>query len=289
MTLRHHLVTVTNGKSLEKMNQRTNFALITFLVWILSFHSTSCNAFIFGVQAFQSPKTPSKINNALSFDSKSNKSFNNETVSTFQLVVISVTNEYLKGSTNNSPASIIEQLSVPNDGPASTIEQLSVSNDGPAHFKQHSVPMTAPQAFSATTATTTVIKTPVPTTMTATTKAILLKLDNCLLHPAKSAANHATPRNLLLFFVRNNPAIMIPSLLLPHDFEHSAIMMATHANLLLLPVRDGPASTVATLANFSLQLIVVIFCKISFHFCEDCRIFREGEYQVKNNGYAINK
>ncbi len=157
---------MTNGKSLAKMNQRANFALITFLVWNLSFHSTSCNTFIFGVQAFQSPKTPSKINNALSFGSKSNKSFNNETISTFQLVVVSVAKEYLKGSTNDSPAFIIEQLSVP--------------NDGPAHFKQLSVPTTAPQAFSATTATTTMIKTPVPTTMTTTMKAILLKLDNCL-------------------------------------------------------------------------------------------------------------
>jgi hypothetical protein len=101
---------------------------------------------------------------------------------------------------NDGPASIIEQLSVPNDGPASTIEQLSVPNDGPAHFRQLSVPTTAPEAFSATTATTTAIKTPVPMTMTATTKGILLKLDNCLLHPAKSAASHATPRNLLLFF-----------------------------------------------------------------------------------------
>jgi hypothetical protein len=101
---------MTNGKSLAKMNQRTDFALITFLVWILSFHSTSCNAFIFGVQAFQSPKTPSKINNALPFGGKSNKSFDNETVSTFQLVVVSIANKYLKGPTNDSPASIIEQL-----------------------------------------------------------------------------------------------------------------------------------------------------------------------------------
>jgi hypothetical protein len=126
---------MTNGESLAKMNQRTNFALIKFLVWILSFHSTSCNAFIFGVQAFQSPKTPSKINNALSFGSKSNKSFNNETVSTFQLVVISIANEYLKGSTNDSPASIIEQLFVLNDGPTSTIEQLSVPNKRPCAFQ----------------------------------------------------------------------------------------------------------------------------------------------------------
>ncbi len=123
--------------------------------------------------------------------------------------------------------SAFEQFSVPNDGPASTIEQLSIPNDGPAHFKQLSVPTTAPQAFSATTATTTVIKTPVPMTMTATMKLILLKLDN---HPAKSAANHATPRNLLLFFVQNDPSIMIPSLLLPCNFERPAIMMAKHTS-----------------------------------------------------------
>jgi hypothetical protein len=51
MTSRHHLVTMTNGKSLEKTNQRTINALIMFLVWIMFFHFTSCNAFIVGVQA----------------------------------------------------------------------------------------------------------------------------------------------------------------------------------------------------------------------------------------------
>ncbi len=61
MTFRHHLVTMTNGKSLAKMNQRTIFALIAFLVWIVSFHSTSCNSFVLGIQSTQrSPKTPSK-------------------------------------------------------------------------------------------------------------------------------------------------------------------------------------------------------------------------------------
>jgi 4-hydroxyphenylpyruvate dioxygenase-like putative hemolysin len=58
---------------------------------------------------------------------------------------------------------------VPNDFPAITISS----------FLQRYVPTTALQALSATTATTTVIKTPVSTTMTATTKAILIKLDNC--------------------------------------------------------------------------------------------------------------
>jgi hypothetical protein len=35
--------------------------------------------------------------------------------------------------------------------------------------------------------------------------------------------------------------------------------------------------------------LIVNFLKIPFHFCEDYRIFREGEYQVKNYGYAIDK
>ena len=53
-------------------------------------------------------------------------------------------------------------------------------------------------------------------------------------------ANYAIPKYLLLFFVRNNPAITISSLLLP-------------------PVRDNPAITTATNADFSLQLIVESF------------------------------
>jgi hypothetical protein len=51
MTSRHHLVTMTNGKFLAKLNQRTINALIAFLVWIVFLHSTSCNAFVLGVQS----------------------------------------------------------------------------------------------------------------------------------------------------------------------------------------------------------------------------------------------
>jgi hypothetical protein len=110
---------------------------------------------------------------------------------------------------NDGLASTIEQLSVPNDGPASTIKQLSVPNDSPAHFKQLSVPKTAPQAFSATTATTTTIKTPVPMTTTlvpmtttATMKAILLKFDGYLLHPADSYSGKVSQITKELFFSR---------------------------------------------------------------------------------------
>ncbi len=61
MTSKQHLVTMTIGVSLVKMNQGTVSTLITFLVWIVFFHSTNCNAFIFGVQALQSPTTLNKI------------------------------------------------------------------------------------------------------------------------------------------------------------------------------------------------------------------------------------
>ena len=136
MTLRHHLVTYDNGKSLAKMNQGTSNALIAFLVWIVFFHSTSCNAFVLGVQGFWSPKTPSTINNVLSFGGKANKSFDNEIVSSFQSVVKSVANKFLKGSTNDNPA--FEQLSVPVDSPA--FEQLPVPNDHSPASEQLHVP-----------------------------------------------------------------------------------------------------------------------------------------------------
>jgi hypothetical protein len=112
----------------------------------------------------------------------------------------------LSSSSNKTNGLFQSMDHVPNDFPAITTSS----------FLQCYVPTTALQAFFATTATTNVIKTPVPTTMTATTKAILLKLDNCLLHPTKKVANYATPRCLLLLPVSNGIAITTtnPSLLL---------------------------------------------------------------------------
>jgi hypothetical protein len=60
-------------------------------------------------------------------------------------------------------------------------------------------------------------------------------------------------------------------------------------HLLLFCIKDAPAIMTAPLTYFSLQLMVEFFCEISFHFCEDCRIFCEGEYQVKEYSYAIDK
>ncbi len=56
-------------------------------------------------------------------------------------------------------------------------------------------------------------------------------------------------QNLLLFFVQNNPAITISSLLLP-------------------PVRDNPAITTVTNTNFSLQLIVESLPKYQLNKCK---------------------
>jgi hypothetical protein len=90
-------------------------------------------------------------------------------------------------------------------------------------------------------------------------------------------------RNLLPFFVQNDPAItiasslqlIVESLFLLRNEDNSETMAPS---LLLFCIKDAPAIMTAPLANFSLQLIVDIFCKISFHFCEDYRIFCEGEY-----------
>jgi hypothetical protein len=149
--------------------------------------------------------------------------------------------------------------------------------------------------------------------MTATHASLLLPFnwDN----PAITAATHA--QNLLLY-AQTGSAITTSThaqtLLLLSVQDDPAITMATHAkyslqliveslfllcnkdnsetmapSILLFCVKDAPAIMMAPLTNFSLQLIVVFFCKISFHFCEDCRIFHEGEYQVKDDGYAIDK
>jgi hypothetical protein len=41
--------------------------------------------------------------------------------------------------------------------------------------------------------------------------------------------------------------------------------------------------------SFQASKLIVNYFEISFHFCEDCRIFCEGEWQIKDNGYTIVK
>jgi hypothetical protein len=69
---------MTIGKSLAKMNRGTTIAFIVPLVWIVFFHSTSCNAFVLGVQALRNPKMLNKID-SFSFETIS-KNGNSHTI-----------------------------------------------------------------------------------------------------------------------------------------------------------------------------------------------------------------
>jgi hypothetical protein len=203
-----------------KMNQRTINALSLFLVWFVFFHSTSCNAFVLGVQAFRSPKMPSK------------------TILT----------------PNERPAHF-KQLPVPNDNSALHILQIRIPtttiSTGLQAYNDHHSSLndgTASQAFSAMTATTTVTMTQVSTITTAITKATLLKLDKCFLHPAKTSANNAM--------------IKSESLLLHARFGSAILTARIHVQkLLLLSAQDDSAIMMATHTSYSLQLIVESFSK----------------------------
>jgi hypothetical protein len=130
---------------------------------------------------------------------------------------------------------------------------------------------------------------------------------------------------LFLLRDKDNSETMTSSLLLLCVKDALAIMMAPFANfslqlivetpsLLLLSDFERPAITAVMNGSFSFKFIVashsegarfapnfdrpsdldsskliVIFLEISFQFCEDYRIFCEGEYQVKNDSYAIDK
>jgi hypothetical protein len=211
---------MTNGKPLAKTNQRTFFALIMFLVWIVSFHSTSWNVFVFGVQASQrSLKMPSKTN---------------------QL-------------TNNGPAITTSSfLQLPKDNrdhfKQAFIPTITASTGFQADNDRHSSlkDVTATQAFSATTATMTATMTKVPAITTAITKAPQIQFNKnklsqtqqktsttSILHPFKMTANNATSPSLFLLCVKDNSEILAPSLLLFDIKEVSAIMAVAHANSML--------------------------------------------------------
>ena len=147
--------------------------------------------------------------------------------------------------------------------------------------------------------------TQVPATRSATTNVTKYQLDKCkatrtqnktrslsILHPAKKAANYATPRNLLLIFIHIDPAITISSLLLPCNFARPAIAAATNGNFSLQVIvksfsTEAEQAASATISDKAFKLIVVYF-KISLHFCKDGGIFceREWEQQRRLNGHT---
>jgi hypothetical protein len=144
----------------------------------------------------------------------------------------------LNSGTHDGPVHF-KQLPVPNDNSALTVLQICVqmttTSTGLQAYDDHQSSLndvTAPQAFSATTATTTATMTQVPTTTTAITKVTLLKLDKCFLHPTKKTTNNATMKSDSLL-AQFNSAILTArtnaqNLLLPSIQDNSAIMMATH-------------------------------------------------------------
>ncbi len=105
-------------------------------------------------------------------------------------------------------------------------------------------------------------------------RAQLKTMSSSILHPANTTANHATSRSPFLLRNEDNSEITTTSsLLLPFNQDNSAIMTVTHEqNLLLFFVRNNPAITISSLllprdfarpattrainGNFSLQLIV---------------------------------
>jgi hypothetical protein len=104
----------------------------------------------------------------------------------------------LSSETNDGPAHF-KQLPVPNDDSALTVLQIYIlattTSTGLQTYNDHHSSLNdirAPCAFSATTSTMTVTMTQVPAITTAITKATLLKLDKCFLHPAKTSVNNAT-------------------------------------------------------------------------------------------------
>jgi hypothetical protein len=157
----------------------------------------------------------------------------------------------LSSSSNKTNGLSQNEDSVPNDDSALTILQICVpmttastgmKADNGCYSSLNDV--TAPQAFSATTATMTATMTQVLAKTTAITKAIQNKLVECFLHPAKSNANNATNKS-------ESPLL--------HALFGSAILTArihTPRNLLLLFIQNDSAFMMATHAKYSLQLIV---------------------------------
>ena len=217
-------------------------------------------------------------------------------------------NFYMNPQKSKIDRSAFKWFSVPilNDLPASTtssfLSQLTVVPT--SSFSHFHVPSNATSTanglrihndvtiahVSARTATTTATKTLAPATRSATTNAPKSQLNKCkatqtqnkarslnILHPAKKAANYATSRNLLLFFVQSNPVITISSLLLPHNFTRPAITTATNDDfslqLIVESFSTGAEQAASTTICDDTSKLIVIYSKTSLHFCKDCENF----------------
>ncbi len=83
----------------------------------------------------------------------------------------------------------------------------------------------------------------------------------------------------LLFHVKGIPAIMMATHPAPTILCNKPLGRRLIVDLILILHSEGAHASLTIVNSF----------KISFCFCEDCRIFCEGKWQVKDNGYAIVK
>jgi hypothetical protein len=170
------------------------------------------------------------------------------------------------------PTSSFSHFHVPTNATNTATGLTSLNDVTIAHFSATTATTTATMTQVPATATTNAPKYQLK--KCKATQAQLKTMSPSILHPANSTANHVTSRSPFLLYDEDNSEITTtPSLLLPFNQDNSAIMTATHAqNLLLFLVRNDPAITISSLllphgfarpaittamnGDFSLQLIV---------------------------------
>ena len=179
-------------------------------------------------------------------------SFNDKSSATFKLVVVSVTNKFSKGPTNDSPA-----------------KQRPVSNDDPAieSSLQLYVPMTL--------------------TFEQSIEAF----------PIFQLIDVSVPDENGSYSVFQMVAHRHNTIIESTSFNDGSFQLVVES--ISIVISEGAQFTPATLQPFKLIVRfeeepahwskLVVGCghsEISFHFCKDCRIFREG---VKDNGGVVVK
>ncbi len=134
--------------------------------------------------------------------------------------------------------------------------------------------------------------------MTETHEPSLLLL---YIHDDPAIMTALNAQNLLLFFVQNNPVITISSLLMPLCQDNSAIMTSTHVKLIvtrqlivvftqeILTAQHNFRGTLSNSEGVCASTNDFNDFKTSLHFCQDCGIFCEGEWEVKDDGNTVVK
>jgi hypothetical protein len=123
-----------------------------------------------------------------------------------------------------------------------------------------------------------------------TSNPLLLPVLNGAIAPTHQSNPHVENPSLLLFCVKDAPAIttlslqlIVESLLLLRNFERPATMAVTNGNFFLKFIVESILEGAQFAPNFDrcrdldISKLVVIYSKRSLHFRKDCGIFCEGE------------